>query len=779
MASREEILADFQACTGIDDVGIAIAHLEEANWTLVDAVNKVMPSNSPTVPAVPQMPIPSITPSSFSDDRMDSRAISNDEGGGRTNPLPSLLDTASSSSFSTFQNNISSVDMSTGVSIADDFLSSSGSNSYNSSRVRMLEFNVQHGERIIHLKVPDNEDVKTLKTLLQGETGFPPCQQELTGFRSGGSPIYHVSDRRRLSELNLPKENVLYLNTPPPEDDEDDKSPQVELGDFKIKLTLTKPDSTKRTFNLNFRPTYSVLNVKLDVSQLSDIPVSRQKWTGWPEGITDDLTLAQIGIPRQHELQLSTMPRSSGHDMPVIDVEMQSASSSTSDTVNYHSTTNNSHNSNQNTNVIRKASSGKDDGEEDIDEYNDSDEFDDPPEIMDEDSDMFMSTGAGSSTEITTSRRPPPLLPDDYGDEAMAAIKFSEEFSSRYGRPHPEFFPAALDDAIKESCMQPAKDRKILAVYLHHDASVFTNVFCSTCLCADSVVSFLSENFVCFGWDLSFQSNRNRAVNMITKHFGSVAASNVKSLEIEKLPLIALIYRLRGTTEIFQMIEGNVSLDELMSRLITAQETYQSQLSLEIKEEEERAARDAVKREQDLAFEMSLVADREKEATKKREEEERIEQERLEAAIRHSEELEKERKELEKARIRSRLKAKLPKEPKEEKEEGQPVSKLRFRVPIPAYDENSDEESNDKNSDRPNGIVGGAGNSANNQIERRFLASETLQTVLDYLTTEGYPSSDFKVLSSWPRRDLTTLDTTQTLKSLKLYPQETLILEEK
>ena len=24
-----------KACTGIDDVGIAIAHLEEANWTLV------------------------------------------------------------------------------------------------------------------------------------------------------------------------------------------------------------------------------------------------------------------------------------------------------------------------------------------------------------------------------------------------------------------------------------------------------------------------------------------------------------------------------------------------------------------------------------------------------------------------------------------------------------------------------------------------------------------------------------------------------------------------
>lgn len=40
---------------------------------------------------------------------------------------------------------------------------------------------------------------------------------------------------------------------------------------------------------------------------------------------------------------------------------------------------------------------------------------------------------------------------------------------------------------------------------------------------------------------------------MITKHFGSVAASNVKTLQIERLPLIVLIYRLKGNTEIFQV----------------------------------------------------------------------------------------------------------------------------------------------------------------------------------------------------------------------------------
>ena len=44
-----------------------------------------------------------------------------------------------------------------------------------------------------------------------------------------------------------------------------------------------------------------------------------------------------------------------------------------------------------------------------------------------------------------------------------------------------------------------------------------------------------------------------RALDMITNQFGSVAAATVRNLDIEKLPLLALVYRLRGTTEIFQV----------------------------------------------------------------------------------------------------------------------------------------------------------------------------------------------------------------------------------
>ena len=115
--------------------------------------------------------------------------------------------------------------------------------------------------------------------------------------------------------------------------------------------------------------------------------------------------------------------------------------------------------------------------------------------------------------------------------------------------------------------------------------------------------------------------------------------------------------------------------------------------------------------------------------------------------------MEKEKKDREMAKLRSNLMLKLPKEPKEEKEEGKPVSKIRFRVPVMSHEDDADNANKDDKRTQPNGVVGGAG-PGGNQLERRFLASQTLQTVLDYLTIEGYPSSEYKVLSSWPRRDV-------------------------
>ncbi len=98
------------------------------------------------------------------------------------------------------------------MSVANDLYSAGPS----TSRTRMLDFYITHHDRTHHLKVPDNEDVKMLKTLIQGETGFSPCQQTLRGFK-GSSPL-PPTDRRRLADLNLPRENFLQLVVPDAED---------------------------------------------------------------------------------------------------------------------------------------------------------------------------------------------------------------------------------------------------------------------------------------------------------------------------------------------------------------------------------------------------------------------------------------------------------------------------------------------------------------------------------------------------------------------------------
>ena len=316
-------------------------------------------------------------------------------------------------------------------------------------------------------------------------------------------------------------------------------------------------DFHDKTYNLTFPGSHSVLQVKRDVATVTDIAVFRQTWTGWPEGCNDQLSLIQIGLESDSTLRVTSVRRHDtgpGPSMPVLD-----------DTIMLDDTAQ----------------------EEDVDVTDD--EYQDAAEPM-EDEDFF------SQSEVVSRSGIHPLLPDDFGDEALGGIKFGEEFGNRYGQPGPQFFPGSLDNALTEACNKPVEERKMLAIYLHHDSSVLTNVFCTQVLCSESVLGLLMENFTIWGWDLTYTSNKQRFLDMVNRHFGSVASSTVKNFGIEKLPLVILIAKLRGNLEIFQVnisntsclvktviqvIHGNVTLDEFMLSLLSANESYQSQLSVE------------------------------------------------------------------------------------------------------------------------------------------------------------------------------------------------------
>ncbi|KAL1475523.1 hypothetical protein MTO96_037232 [Rhipicephalus appendiculatus] len=48
---RDQILADFQACTGLEDVGECFMFLEQANWNLLDAVHNALPRETQSLPS--------------------------------------------------------------------------------------------------------------------------------------------------------------------------------------------------------------------------------------------------------------------------------------------------------------------------------------------------------------------------------------------------------------------------------------------------------------------------------------------------------------------------------------------------------------------------------------------------------------------------------------------------------------------------------------------------------------------------------------------------------
>jgi len=578
-----------------------------------------------------------------------------------------------------------------GVSMATDFLPLGSS-----TRGRMLDLNVEYRDKMIRLKVPDHETINTVKTLLQAEVGVPPCQQELRGWK--GAVPFPVTDRRLLSEMNLPKENFLYLLTPelPTLAPNPDQEPSAS-ADTNLKVTVIDAHDGGKVYSLTFPGRHTVGQVKRDVAAVTKIPVFRQEWSGWPEDSLDDLSLIQISLPDPATLTVNQVVRHDGagsSQRPIVLDDTAASDLELSD-----------------------------------------DEYQDAPEPMDDD-DFLMAQPARTGIQ--------PLLPDGIGDDAMAGIQFGEEFGNRYGQPQPQFFPGSLEDALEDACNKPTSQRKMLAVYLHHDSSVLTNVFCTQVMCMEAVLGTLSESFVTWGWDLTYPSNKQRLLDMISRHFGSVASATIRNFSIEKLPLVILVAKVKGNYEILQVIHGNVILDEFMSALLSAGESYQSQLSVERAEEHERTERNWVKDEQEKAFQEAQLRDQEREVAIKEAEEESRLQEQVEEAKRRSELEAKEAEEKEKARQVREAEETLAAEPAADC--GQPVANIRFRTPSETF-------------------------------ARRFLATEPLHTLLTFLRSKGYRPEEYKVLSTFPRRDLSSQSTAATMEALKLCPQETLTLE--
>ncbi|XP_064927466.1 FAS-associated factor 1 isoform X4 [Columba livia] len=614
---REVILADFQACTGIENIDEAITLLEQNNWDLVAAINGVIPQEN---------------------------GILQSEYGGETLHGPAYGPASHSAAASSAPSSSSA------------FRHVVPSRQIVERQPRMLDFRVEYRDRNVDVVLEDSSTVGDIKHILENELQIPASKMLLKGWKTGD-----VDDSTVLKTLHLPKNNCLYVLTPdlPPPSSAHSGALQESLNQ-NFMLIVTHRE-VQREYNLNFSGSSTIQEMTLAVAGLT-FPCHR-------------LTVGRRSSPVQTREQ---------SEEQCTDVHMVSDS--------------------------------------------DGDDFEDATEFGVDDGEMF---GVASSA-----LRKSPMMPENAENEGDALLQFTAEFSSRYGDCHPVYFIGSLEAAFQEAFYGKARDRKLLAIYLHHDESVLTNVFCSQMLCAESIVSYLSQNFITWAWDMTKEANRARFLTMCTRHFGSVVAQTVRTQKTDQFPLFLIIMGKRSSNEVLNVIQGNTTVDELMMRLMAAMEIFSAQQQEDIKDEDEREARENVKREQDEAYRISLEADR---AKREAQEREMAEQFRLEQIRKEQEE--------EREAIRLSLEQSLPPEPKEESTES--VSKLRIRTPSGEF------------------------------FERRFLASSKLQVVFDFVASKGYPWEEYKLLGTFPRRDVTQLDPNKSLLEVKLYPQETLFLEAK
>lgn len=654
---RDEILADFQACTGIDDVGDAIVYLEESNWDLLEAVNQAMPRGTQQLPSEMGPDIEMI---------------------GELKRTPTSTSTCESSQSS--ENN-------TKMDIVENDKPGT-SKPKSCTRGRLLTFHINLFNSVLKIKISELSTLRDLKQLIWEQTNISPCHQCLRGWKKQPK-----SPSAILQSLDLPKENSLCMILPVQAGDANETNSLPDRMTSTYTLNI-KDEIHNKTYNLKFLGTNTVLDVKTGVYTLIDIPVRNQVWKGWPSTLKDDnMILAQSGI---------CYPE---HDLSVNKISTVEDKKDVVDLV---------------------------DSDNSADDAEDVEEFEDVPESFEVEDDIFIDN-------VTTTKIQR-LMPENVSDEAMGTLHFAEQFEKRYGPVHPEFYTGTFEDAIKKSCLKPAKERKLLAVYLHHDNSVLANVFCTQLLGFETVLQLLSANFIVWGWDITYESNKERFLLSVKQTLGSIAALALRNIDVDTLPVLVIIMRSRSNTEIFTTVHGNVGVNELLTNLLHAVDVFQEKRRADIWVEGERQAREKVKQEQDRAYQESLAADRAKEEAKQMQEE-------LEKRKKEQVENERLAEEARKEAHRQAIESSLPPEPQQGA--GDNVLKVRVRLPAGKF------------------------------LERRFQPDTPLQTLLNFLIVEGYPTEEYKVLCSWPRMDLTSMDSKLTLMDLKFCPQETVILEER
>jgi len=189
------------------------------------------------------------------------------------------------------------------------------------------------------------------------------------------------------------------------------------------------------------------------------------------------------------------------------------------------------------------------------------------------------------------------------------AQRFVAEFSAQYGATYPPFFEGTFNEAVATA----RAANKLMLIYLHSALHADTPLFCRATLCAPSVVAFLAEHFVVWGGDI--------------REPEGFALSNDIGAEI--YPFVAVVFVGSSPPQPLAQVSGMRDASEFVAALTAIVEGPGAELLNAARAQQTRVREGrALREEQQLAFQQSLAADREKERRRAAEEAARAEAQR-------------------------------------------------------------------------------------------------------------------------------------------------------
>lgn len=282
---------------------------------------------------------------------------------------------------------------------------------------------------------------------------------------------------------------------------------------------------------------------------------------------------------------------------------------------------------------------------------------------------------------------------DPVGD----VLKFIDYFNETYGRSHPVFYQGSYSQALNDA----KQELRFLLIYLHKEADQDCTNFCRETLSQSEVNNYVTNNMLM--WGCNAASGEGYAVS--------------QTLRACSYPFLAVIVLKESRMCVVGRMEGPTDSTELLSRLGAIVTSNVSYLDTARSERIARSLNQTIRREQDVAYLESLRADQEKERRK-------------------SEVEEKKRKILEEEREKQ-LEEQLRKEAIQR-------AKIDLVSEIPSEPESSHPEVMCFVFKMPSG----------ERLERRFLRTDTLKDVYNYVFCHPSSPDAFEIATNFPKRTL-------------------------